>query len=151
CLERDPARRYQSVEELAAALAPLATMHERFRGRSTGAFSRRLLEEALGQAGVAAGPASEPRVRAGEAPGTWQHVAAGLRAWGARLWESTGPRTVGLGAAGLVLVMITGSLIGVRWMAPPPRGVPIRAETVASSAPAAPDAVVESAPPRAVS
>lgn len=47
CVEPDPARRYQTVEELAAALAPLATMRERFRGRSTGAFARKLVEEEL--------------------------------------------------------------------------------------------------------
>lgn len=47
CLERDLSRRYAGVEELAAALAPLATMRERFRGRTTGAFSRRLVEAEL--------------------------------------------------------------------------------------------------------
>jgi len=127
CLERDPARRYQSVEELAAALAPLGTMHERFRGRSTGAFSRRLLEEELAQR---FGPAS---VHTAAPPGTWQHAAAGLRAWGARVWESALPRYAGFGVASVMLALIGVWLSGVRWMAPPPSGVPIRAEPAADT------------------
>jgi serine/threonine protein kinase len=144
CLERDPARRYQSVEELAAALAPLATMHERFRGRSTGAFSRHLVEEELA---FRHGPASERSSRAAAAPGTWQHAAAGLHAWGARLWASALPRYVGLGAASLMLAGIGVWLAGIRWMAPPPSALSIRAEPV--NAREAPDAIVESVLPLA--
>lgn len=146
CLERDPARRYQSVEELAAALAPLATMHERFRGRSTGAFSRSLVEEELARRH---GPRSERSpATADAAPGTWQHAAAGLHAWGARLWASALPRYVGLGAASLMLAGIGVWLAGVRWMTPPPSAMSMRAEPV-SSRPAAPDAIVESVLPLA--
>jgi eukaryotic-like serine/threonine-protein kinase len=47
CLERDPSQRYQSVEELAAALVPLGSMTERFRGRSIGALSGKHVEEQL--------------------------------------------------------------------------------------------------------
>jgi serine/threonine-protein kinase len=158
CLERDPARRYQSVEELAAALAPLATMHERFRGRSTGAFSRRLIEEELAQR---QGPASErlnhalnhamnqPLNHATAAPGTWQHAAAGLHAWGARLWASVLPRYVGLGVASLMLAGLGVWLAGIRWMAPPPSGVPIRAEPAQSGREAKRDALIHSVLPLA--
>jgi serine/threonine protein kinase len=144
CLERDPVRRYQSVEELAAALAPLATMQERFRGRSTGAFSRHLVEEELA---FRQGPASERASPAAAAPGTWQHAAAGLHAWGARLWASVLPRYVGLGAASLMLAGIGVWLAGIRWMAPPPSALSIRAEPV--NAREAPDAIVESVLPLA--
>ena len=143
CLERDPARRYQSVEELAAALASLATMQERFRGRSTGAFSRHLMEEELA---LRHGPASERWSRVAAAPGTWQHAAAGLHAWGARLWASTLPRYVGLGAASLMLAGVGIWLAGVRWMTPPPGELSIRAEP-ANASEARSDAIVESVLP----
>jgi serine/threonine protein kinase len=143
CIERDPARRYQSVEELAAALAPLATMHERFRGRSTGAFSRHLMEEELA---LRQGPASARWSRVAAAPGTWQHAAASLHAWGARLWASPLPRYAGLGAASLLLAGVGVWLAGVRWMAPPPSELSMRAEP-ASASEAMSDAIVESVLP----
>jgi serine/threonine-protein kinase len=144
CLERDPARRFQSVEELAAALAPLATMHERFRGRSTGAFSRRLVEQELAQR---QGPASERLAVAAAAPGTWQHAAAGLRAWGFRLWASGLPRAVGLGAASVMLLGVGVWLAGVRWTAPPPSAAPLRAEPAARKSEAKQESIVESVLP----
>jgi hypothetical protein len=143
CIERDPARRYQSVEELAAALAPLATMHERFRGRSTGAFSRHLMEEELA---LRHGPASARWSRVAAAPGTWQHAAASLHAWGTRLWASALPRYAGLGAASLLLGGVGIWLAGVRWMAPPPSELSIRAEPVSASE-AMSDPIVESVLP----
>jgi serine/threonine protein kinase len=143
CIERDPARRYQSVEELAAALAPLATMHERFRRRSTGAFSRHLMEEELA---LRHGPASARVSRVAAAPGTWQHAAASLHAWGTRLWASALPRYAGLGAASLLLGGVGIWLAGVRWMAPPPSELSIRAEPVSASE-AMSDPIVESVLP----
>lgn len=88
CLQRDPDRRYQSVEELAAALAPLATMQERFRGRSTGAFSRKLVEEALARNMTQ----RVPLVAAPSEPKTPGEVAAALR---------TGLQDIGAGLRGL--------------------------------------------------
>jgi serine/threonine protein kinase len=143
CIERDPARRYQSVEELAAALAPLATMHERFRGRSTGAFSQHLMEEELA---LRHGLASARWSRVAAAPGTWQHAAASLHAWGARLWASPLPRYAGLGTASLLLGAVGIWLAGIRWMAPPPSELSMRAEP-ASAPNAMSDAIVESVLP----
>lgn len=133
CLERDPSRRYQSVEELVAALAPLATMHERFRGRTTGAFSRRLLEQELANARslapvAASTPTSAPGgpglAAASRAPveaGSAQAAPLGVLARAlssARLARVVSLRALGLGLAGLVVVA---SLVrGVAWVVPPP-------------------------------
>jgi len=148
CLERDPARRYPCVEELAAALAPLATMHERFRGRTTGAFSRRLLEQELANgrslSPITAVSRSTPSgAGPGAAPSRVSVVvgsaAARLGAWGralssARLARAVSARALGLALAGLVVVA---SLVrGVAWMAPPPAsssGAPAAATTAAPS------------------
>jgi serine/threonine protein kinase len=126
CLERDPDRRYQSVEELAAALAPLATMHERFRGRSTGAFSRRLLEAELAQRGKT----SEARL----APSPLSPLAAALRRAIERLRQRSVLTYLVLAAASAFALLLGARWIDdVRWMAPPPKvGAPIRAEPAAS-------------------
>jgi eukaryotic-like serine/threonine-protein kinase len=127
CLERDPGRRYQSVEELAAALAPLGTMHERFRGRSTGAFSRRLFEEEIAQRSkaVAAALPAPP----------WQAAAAAARSSLAWFRQRAGATYVALAAASVVLVTIGAALLDeVPWMVPPPAAIPIRAESVSPGA-----------------
>jgi serine/threonine protein kinase len=148
CLERDPARRYQSVEEVTLALAPLGTMHERFRGRSTGAFSRRLLAEELAQ---------QPRKSqslgaAANAPlPSWEQVGAALRArvgasrplaW---LRERSIPTYGAVAAASTLVAAIGMSFGGIHWMSPPPvTSVPVRAEPSAR----APHAVTKSLLPR---
>jgi serine/threonine-protein kinase len=172
CLMRNPAERYQSVEELAAALAPLATMHERFRGRSTGAFSRRLLEEQLAlqsQNGPSSRSASHRRApgvassaahgAVAGAPGSggagFDGVLEALRGWVVHARPSAWLRARGLGdraavkyvslaAASLLFAAIAASIAGgVRWMTPPPASsVPIRAE-VTPQVEHVPRAVVE--------
>jgi eukaryotic-like serine/threonine-protein kinase len=131
CLERDPERRYQNVEELTAALAPLGTMHERFRGRSTGAFSRRLLEELAQQA-------KTPQSGAGGAHApvpSWLEVGAALRGrvGAARplIWlrQRSIPTYAAVTAASALIAAIGLSLGGIHWMAPPPvTAMPLRAE-----------------------
>jgi hypothetical protein len=144
CLERDPARRYQSVEEVTLALAPLGTMHERFRGRSTGAFSRRLLEEVLAQQAKKA----EPLGAAAPAPlPSWEQVGAALRgrvgasrplAW---LRERSIPTYVAVAAASTLVAAVGMSIGGIHWMSPPPvASVSVRAEPSAG----APRAVTKS-------
>ena len=77
CLQRDPAHRYQSVEELAAALRRTVALPERWRGTQTGKFSRQLLAQELAEAEAAAAPAA--------APSQWtsvaQEISAALRRW----------------------------------------------------------------------
>jgi serine/threonine protein kinase len=140
CLERDPARRYQCVEELAAALAPLATMHERFRGRSTGAFSRRLIEEELAR------QAKNPPT---SAPPTWQAVLQLLSDSVSWLRQHAILTYLVMAVASALVVGIGVRLIGgVRWMEPPPKvAVPIRAEPPALSR-SEPPALSRSEPPR---
>jgi serine/threonine protein kinase len=126
CLERDPERRYQSVEELAAALAPLATMHERFRGRSTGEFSRHLIEKQIAQNNSLPAPGPLP---------PWHAALLALRGSVAWLRERPARASVALALAS-VLVVATGSWwIGdVHWMAPPPKsGITLRGEPVLQS------------------
>jgi hypothetical protein len=60
CLQRNPAHRYQNVEELAAALRRSVALPERWRGTQTGKFSRQLLAQELAQAETAAAPAPAP-------------------------------------------------------------------------------------------
>lgn len=60
CLEPEPARRFQSVRDLAAALLPLATMSESLRGKLTGSFPRRSAS-AVGPRGVGPTLVSEAR------------------------------------------------------------------------------------------
>jgi eukaryotic-like serine/threonine-protein kinase len=150
CLMRDPAARYQSVEELAAALAPLATMHERFRGRSTGAFSRSLLEEQLALQSQNARPSSlSPADRRARGASSVAHGAAvhgaaagggagfdgvleALRGWVVHTRPSAWLRARGIGdgaavkyvalaAASLLLAAMAASVAGgVSWMTPPP-------------------------------
>jgi serine/threonine protein kinase len=129
CLERDPGRRYQSVEELAAALAPLATMHERFRGRSTGAFSRHLIEKQMAQRnGRLPPPAPLP-------PG--QAAVLALRGSIAWLRERPVRTYVAMALASVLAVLVGSGLVGdIRWMAPPPKGgAAVRAEPVLRSEP----------------
>ncbi|HET9957126.1 MAG TPA: serine/threonine-protein kinase [Polyangiaceae bacterium] len=80
CLQRNPAHRYQSVEELAAALRRTIALPERWRGTQTGKFSRQLLAQELAQAEAAAPPA---------APSRWssaaQEIGAALQRLPARL------------------------------------------------------------------
>ena len=150
CLMRDPAQRYQSVEELAAALAPLATMHERFRGRSTGAFSRSLLEEQLALQAQNTGSSSlSPAERRARGASSVPHGAAAhgfavgegagfdgvleaLRGWVVHTRPSAWLRARGVGdgaavkyvalaAASLLLAAMAASVAGgVSWMTPPP-------------------------------
>jgi tRNA A-37 threonylcarbamoyl transferase component Bud32 len=152
CLERDPEQRYQSVEELAAALAPLATMRERFRGRSTGAFARKLVEEELalsktqrirlgaGAGGTPATPAEASlAVRTG-----LREVGAGIRELAravplASLYE----RPVWMYAAvalasALSVVLVTSLTGGVHWVTPPPLQVERVVETLRPTAEAPP-------------
>jgi serine/threonine-protein kinase len=155
CLERDPCRRYQSVEELAAALAPLATMQERFRGRTTGAFSRRLLEQELASVRSLEPAASSIPTPSGVAPAAPAHssglgsgLAARLGALGqglssARLAHLVSLRALGLALAGLLVVV---SLVrGVAWMAPPP-GSSSAAPGAASAAPSGAQVPADRAP-----
>jgi serine/threonine protein kinase len=146
CLERDPERRYQSVEEVTLALAPLGTMHERFRGRSTGAFSRRLQDQVLAQQAKK----TEPFGAAALAPlPSWEQVGAALRgrvgasrplAW---LRERSIPTGVAVAAASALVAAVGMSFGGISWMSPPPiPSVPVRAEPSG-----APRAVTESVLP----
>jgi serine/threonine protein kinase len=57
CLARHPSERYQTVEDLAAALRRVVAMPERWRGTLTGKFSRQLLAEEVSSAGAIAAPA----------------------------------------------------------------------------------------------
>jgi eukaryotic-like serine/threonine-protein kinase len=124
CLERDPARRYQSVEELTAALAPLATMQERFRGRTTGAFSRSMLAQELANARSLAPTAVSAPPRSASAPFAAGSVLA------ARLGRVVSPRAVVTALAGVVVVA---SLVrGVASMAPPPSSGPAAASAMAA-------------------
>jgi eukaryotic-like serine/threonine-protein kinase len=83
CLARHPAERYQTVEELAAALRRVAAMPERWRGTWTGKFSRQALAEVS--------PLNVPPVRLARA--------ARLR-WGFAAWL----------ALALVVAALAGSL-----------------------------------------
>ncbi|MEO8183440.1 MAG: serine/threonine-protein kinase [Deltaproteobacteria bacterium] len=53
CLAPHPGQRYQTVEELAAALRRVAAMPERWRGTLTGKFSRQVLAEVASSAHAA--------------------------------------------------------------------------------------------------
>lgn len=110
CLERDPERRYQSVDELTLALAPLATLHERFRGRASGAFSRRVSEQAASTASDASLDASSDASLAPVAASGVATPAAGAggvtsRALAWLVGSSRGSSLV-LGAASLVAVAV---------------------------------------------
>jgi tRNA A-37 threonylcarbamoyl transferase component Bud32 len=144
CLERDPARRYQSVEELAAALAPLATMQERFRGRSTGAFSRKMVEEALARNQTqrlslvtSSSPAAAPsEVSAALRTGLIE-IGTGLRGLAravpaVRIYERPLWLYGAVAVASAFSVLLVASLSGgVQWFNPPPAIV--RAEPVGES------------------
>jgi tRNA A-37 threonylcarbamoyl transferase component Bud32 len=140
CLERDPERRYQSVEELAAALAPLATMQERFRGRSTGAFSRKMVEEALARSHtqrvplvVANTPAAPSEVSAAMRTGL-REIGTGLRGLvravpALRIYERPLWLYGAVALASAFSVMLVATVGGdVHWINPPP--VALRAEPV---------------------
>jgi hypothetical protein len=110
------------VEELAAALAPLATMHERFRGRSTGAFSRRLLEDELAQQAKKPARTSAPLA-------TWQSTVAALPGLVGWLRGRAIPTYLAMAVASALVVWLCARWIGgVRWMEPPPKAAPVRAE-----------------------
>jgi serine/threonine protein kinase len=141
CLERDPARRYQSVEELAAALAPLGTMQERFRGRSTGAFSRKLVEEQLAlsktQRLQLPAPSASPPTP-GELSTVLREIGAALR-WVARAipLARVYDRPLWLyGAVGLVsalsVLLVTLLSGNVNWVTPRP--VAVQAEPLGPDA-----------------
>jgi len=165
CLERDPARRYQSVEELVAALAPLANMQERFRGRSTGTFSRRMVEEELARIRGA-----EPRSSKAAPVAGWRaalrQLEVLLHGWVDALPISARVRAftqqAGIGMASLLVAGVGALLIGgIAWMAPPPGESSPHAEPV-HVAPAAtnralgpavveaPRAALEQSPPAAL-
>lgn len=124
CLERDPDRRFQTVEELAAALAPIASMHERFRGRSTGAFSRQLIEE------LARSHAALPAPAPVAASHGWGEVGRALRGalQGGRPRARRLPKHLGVIVASVAAAALSASLVtGVAWVAPPPK---VRVEPV---------------------
>jgi tRNA A-37 threonylcarbamoyl transferase component Bud32 len=145
CLERDPNRRYQSVEELAAVLAPLATMQERFRGRSTGAFSRKMVEEALARSQTqrvplvlgAHAPAAPSEVSAALRTGL-SEIATGLRGLARavpalRIYERPLWLYGAVALASAFSVLLVASISGdVHWINPPP--VALQAEPVDVSA-----------------
>jgi serine/threonine protein kinase len=128
CLTRAPEQRYQSVEELAAALAPLGSMTERFRGRSTGAFSLELVQQqlALSKTQRSQLEAASPLPRTpGDVPTlltdsrfTLRRLARAVllaRANDRPLWQYAA-----VAVAGGLTVMLAGSLARqVRWMSPP--------------------------------
>jgi serine/threonine-protein kinase len=135
CLERDPSRRYPSVEELAAALAPLGSMTERFRGRSTGAFSRKFVEEQLAhsraQQPELAAPVAAPPT-AGEVSIALRDIGTALRsvlgavplarAYDRPLWQYGA-----IALASVLAVVVATSLGGnVDWVSPP--SVSVRGE-----------------------
>jgi serine/threonine protein kinase len=60
CLQRNPAHRYQNVEELAAALRRTVALPERWRGTQTGKFSRQQLAQELAEAEAAVSPVAAP-------------------------------------------------------------------------------------------
>ena len=160
CLERDPAQRYQSVEELVAALAPLSDMQERFRGRSTGTFSRRMVEEELARVrGVdsrsttsrsttsrsTTSRSTTSRSTTGAPVAGWraalQQLDALLRGWvdalpiSARVSAFT--QQAGIGMASLLVAGVAALLIGgIAWMAPPPGESSLHAEPVRIAPPA---------------
>jgi eukaryotic-like serine/threonine-protein kinase len=128
CLERAPDRRYQSVEELAAALAPLGSMQERFRGRSTGAFSRKLVEEQLAlsktQRLQLPAPSASPPTP-GELSTVLADIGAALRwllrafplarVYGRPLWLYGAVAA----ASALSVVLSTSIFGGIDWVSPP--------------------------------
>jgi serine/threonine-protein kinase len=68
CMQADPVHRYQSVDELAAALIPLTTLTEVFRGNLTGVFSRQMLAAASAQARAAQLPPQKWKSKSGRVP-----------------------------------------------------------------------------------
>jgi serine/threonine protein kinase len=129
CLEREPERRYQSVEELASALAPLGTMRERFRGRSTGAFSRKLVEEQIAHsktqrlqlpgASSATPPHGEPSkvlIDIGSALRSAIRAISIAHVYDRPVWLYA---AVALASA-LSVVVLTSVIGDVRWVSPPP-------------------------------
>jgi serine/threonine protein kinase len=82
CLQGAPAHRYQSVDELAAALIPLTTMTEVFRGNLTGVFSRQMLAAALAQSQAAQSQAAQSPLKQQK----W--VSNSSSAWGSRIAAS---------------------------------------------------------------
>lgn len=130
CLEREPHRRYQSVEELAAALAPLGTMQERFRGRSTGAFTRLLVEDQRALYDTRRWPLPPPSATP-PTPPTPVDLSTVLSELGAAL--SSGARTLPVArvydrplwlyaavavASGLAVVLLTEIFGDMPWLAP---------------------------------
>jgi len=75
CLARQPGQRYQTVEELAAALRRVTAMPERWRGTLTGKFSRQVLAEVASSPNAAPAPVAPVR-RARSARLRW-----GLGVW----------------------------------------------------------------------
>jgi eukaryotic-like serine/threonine-protein kinase len=155
CLERDPERRFQSVEELAAALAPLATMRERFRGRSTGAFARKLVEEELSLsktqrfrlAAAAGGTPATPAEASLAVRTGLREVGAGMRELAralpaARFHERPVWLYAAVALASSFTVVLVASLSGgVQWVTPPP----VQAERVNASLGQSPEASATSA------
>jgi hypothetical protein len=122
CLERDPARRYQSVQELVAALMPLESMGERLRGRLTGSFR---LPKSTAVVPSASAPARRAPLRAEHAGVGGRFLAALARARTQLL-----PRHVVLALLGLAATALGAAYLGsLSLMQPPPRTRAAAAQT----------------------
>jgi serine/threonine-protein kinase len=149
CLEKDPARRYADVGELALALASLGDAHVKTSAQRTVAilrtagFSGGKSTGAEGQASAGA-PVAARVVAAGEASGP---AGTGV-SWGAT-GGATGPkRSRGTGTIALVAVGVVAAAGVAAWVLVRTQGSPSPAASVAVLAPSADPQV---APVRAVS
>jgi len=164
CLQRDPSRRYQCVEELAAALLPLESMAERTRGRMTGTF--RLSEEFLDAVKVAPPArklsAAQRFTRLGGLL-SWPvarrlgalRVAVADRLWlltqAARASDVVAPQAIVVAVIGLGCVILSAVYVGgVSLMQPPARLVvgsapAVAAEPAPAQAPAPAEGIASSA------
>jgi serine/threonine protein kinase len=152
CLQRDPAERYQSVQELAAALMPLETMTERFRGRLTGSFKLPKGSLTLADAMAFAAKSGEappqvrraPEIKLGRRLSWWLRdgllmiedlpISRRLRVTldSLALSGSVSAKSLALAVSGLVLLILAVAYLGsINLMRPPPSARPVRAKSAA--------------------
>ncbi|WP_437836146.1 serine/threonine-protein kinase [Sorangium sp. So ce1153] len=130
CLEKDPARRFRSVAELAQALGPYAPEGSRLS-------IDRIARIARAEAGAGAAAADEPGARPDE-PAARLEAAAADRATTARTWNA--PAAPGARRGVLVLGVAAAVALGAALLATQ------RAPAVADGAPAAPASTAPALP-----